>query len=196
MASEYYYGLLPNELTAIVSKLGGQSGALKFLHDQDWQDASVPYIKLASERVLLCLKATDGKEKIIEAGEFFGVIDPAFDQPAFRVDGDPTDPQCIQVREIVGQEGCLMHIITHLGIDKDLLCLTQGQIVDFVRHCYMWIMQHDGVTQFLFKADKEIVVVVISWTAEMGKLEVHLFGFLEVCHFKTPLRFVTPKITK
>ena len=112
-------------------------------------------LKLISGAETLELEPTDGKETIAKAKDTFpGWIDGDFKNYDTDVKGKPTDKANVQVHEMI-KDGTFAQIFGGLSDNLDSLCLTQAQIIQFVKKHSKWLRTDGYGTFFLFKVNEE-----------------------------------------
>lgn len=119
-------------------------------------------VKLISGAEVLELDPTDGNETIAEAkATFTGFLDEDFNDHDINVPSLPTGKIEVTVHEVV-KDGTLVQIFGDMSDDLDCLCLTQPQIIQFVKKHRKWIRSEDCRTSFLFKAGNEFIVADVN----------------------------------
>ncbi|MES3032261.1 MAG: hypothetical protein V4699_03425 [Patescibacteria group bacterium] len=115
-------------------------------------------LKLISGAEVLTLEPTDGKETIAEASALFnGWIDGDFKEYGCDVESKPTVAQKVVVHEMI-KNGDFSRIFGGLSDTLDALCLTQPQIIQFVKKHRKWLRTDGYATFFLFKVGDEFFV--------------------------------------
>ena len=128
------------------------------------------HLKLISGAETLILDPTDGKSTIAKAEDTFSVwIDPAFQVYGCNVKSEPAEEQEVVVHEII-KDGDFRTIFDSLAGNLNSLCLTQHQIIHFVRKYRNWLIQEKSCTFFLFKVYSEFFVVRVDVHFEGGLL--------------------------
>ena len=116
------------------------------------------YLKLISGDEKIIIGATDGQGTIAQAKDAFsGYIDPDFRNYKTDVKGQPTKETPVQVLEQI-KDGTFAQIFGGFGENLDRLCLTQGQIIRFVKDNEKWLRADGYGTFFLFKVNGEFFV--------------------------------------
>ena len=119
-------------------------------------------VKLISGAETLELEPTDGKETIAKAKDTFpGWIDGDFKNYGTDVKGKPTEKANVQVHEMI-KDGTFAQIFGGLSDNLDALCLTQAQIIQFVKKHRKWLRADGFATFFLFKVGDEFFVALVS----------------------------------
>ena len=112
------------------------------------------HLKPVSSNEKIIIDPTNGEETIATATKLFsGHIDDSFNDPDINIkDYSTTKPQPVNIYEVVKKD-TFKQIYGSFGINFDQLCLTQAQIIRFVRQ-YRNYLRVDGYgTFFLFKAN-------------------------------------------
>lgn len=119
-------------------------------------------LKLISGAETLTLDSTDGTEVIAEAGSLFnGYLDSDFRNWKTNVKGNPTEAQNVQVHEMT-KDGTFEQIYGGLGDNLDVMCLSQAQIIQFVKKHRKWLREDGYGTFFLFKVGDEFFVASVG----------------------------------
>ena len=119
-------------------------------------------VKLISGVETLTLGPTDGKETIANAGDVFTWgIDGDFKNWGCNVKSAPTKEQAVQVHELI-KHGTFEKIFGGMSDDLDSLCLTQPQIIQFVKKHKKWLRTDGYGTFFLFKVGDEFFVAGVD----------------------------------
>lgn len=152
-------------------------------------------LKLISGAETLTLGPTDGNEIIAEAGDLFkGYLDSDFVNWNTNVKGNPTEAQNVQVHEMT-KDGTFEQIYGGLGTDLNALCLTQAQIIGFVKKHRKWLREDGYGTFFLFKVGDDFFVALVD-VHSGGTLDASVFRFSRdfVWRAVYRLRFVVPQL--
>lgn len=132
-------------------------------------------LKLISGAETLTLDATDGTETIAQAGSTFnGYLDSDFRNWKLDVASQPTKEQKVSVHEMI-EDGTFAKIYNGLSSNLDSLCLTQAQIINFVKKHRKWLRTDGYGTFFLFKRGEEFFVARVYVYVD-GSLDVHVHG--------------------
>ncbi|MFM2383724.1 MAG: hypothetical protein RIQ72_296 [Candidatus Parcubacteria bacterium] len=151
-------------------------------------------LKLISGVEMLTLDPTDGTEVIAEAGSLFnGYLDSDFRNWKTNIKGNPTEAQNVQVHEMT-KDGTFEQIYGGLGTDPNALCLTQAQIIGFVKKHRKWLRTDGYSTFFLFKVADEFFVAYVYVYSD-GSLHAYVRRFSDdgVCNAESRARFVVPQ---
>ncbi len=116
-------------------------------------------LKLISGAECLEIEATDGSETIDKARDVFttGYIDSDFKNYGCNVAAHPTEKTSVQVYEMI-KDGTFAEIFGGLSTDLNKLCLTQAQIIAFVKKHRKWLRTEGYATFFPFKVGDEVFV--------------------------------------
>ncbi len=153
------------------------------------------YVKLISESETITLKPTDGKETLAEAGDLFtGWLDPNFLKWGTYVSGSATKEMNVTVHEMI-KDGTFAQIFGGMADDLNTLCLSQAQIIQFVKKHKKWLHTDSHATFFLFKVGDEFFVARVRFD-DHRKLTVTLYrlSFSSLWNAKYCLRVVTPQL--
>ncbi len=156
----------------------------------------VPILRLISGGEQIVIGATSGTKTIASSTDIFTWgIDPDFENWGLDVPGQATPAKLVQVHEMV-QDGDFKTIYGSVGRDLDALCLTQEQIVAFVRGHKKWLRTSGYATLFLFKvADEFFVAGVNLYDDGRPDAHVHRFSNDNVWNAVSRRRIVLPQLT-
>jgi hypothetical protein len=175
-----------NEVVAAISQLMKQIFA-------DMAENISGCLKLISGAETLTIGETDGTATIAEASALFtGYLDSDFKNSGLDVKAKPTTSTNVAVYEMV-KNGNFGQIFGGLSNNLDSLCLTQAQIIEFVKHHGKWLRTDGYATLFLFKVDKEFFVASVHLNPDLG-VYVRRFGNVEVCFAVYRRRVVVPQL--
>lgn len=152
-------------------------------------------LRLISGAETLTLSPTDGNEIIAEAGDLFnGYLDSDFVNWNTNVKGNPTEAQNVQVHEMT-KDGTFEQIYGSLGTDLNALCLSQAQIIQFVKNHRKWLRTDGYGTFFLFKVGEEFFVAYVFVYSD-GSLHAYVYRFSYdlVWRAEYRRRFVVPQL--
>ena len=131
-------------------------------------------LKLISGAETITLKPTDGKESIAKARNLFlGWLDSDFKMWGLDMESGSTMEMNVTVHELI-KAGDYRKIFGSLSDDPKKLCLTQPQIIQFVKNHRKWLSEN--WTFFLFEANGELFVADVNLNAD-GNLLVHVNRF-------------------
>lgn len=120
------------------------------------------YVRLISGAETLTLEPTDGTETIAQAADFFTAgIDRDFKNWGCDVPSKPTGKMNVQVYEMI-TDGTFADVFGGLSDNTDTLCLTQHQIIQFVKKHCKWL-RADGYATFIpFKVGNDLFVACVA----------------------------------
>lgn len=157
-----------------------------------------------AESIIGCLKLISGAETLtLDACEdslisgstkiFNSWIDPDFRNYGCNVTGQSTQAMNVQVHEIV-ENGTFEKIYASQGRELDSMCLTQGQIKNFVKKYRKWLRTDGYGTFFLFKANNRFFVARVCF--DSGGLWVYVRHLSHDYVWNADLRhrFVIPQL--
>ncbi len=139
----------------------------------------VGILKLISAGKKVRIAATGGKRTIAKAKKTFpGFIDSDFVNYGCDVVEESKPETSTEVYEMT-DDGDFSKIFGGFGINLDLLCFTQDQIIEFVETQPDWLRKDGYGTLFLFKVNGEFFVASVR--VDVGGLEVHARRFSRNC---------------
>ena len=126
------------------------------------------YIKPIYIDKKIIIGATDGSGTIAKAEDTFsGWIDPRFVKYDTIVKGQPTKEMTVKFFEVV-KEGTFEQIFGSFGKNLDCLCLSQDQIICFVKENAKWLRADSYSKLFLFKSKNELFYVASVYCNNSG----------------------------
>ncbi|MEK9131331.1 MAG: hypothetical protein AAB447_00280 [Patescibacteria group bacterium] len=132
--------------------------------------------KLLSGATVITIAATDGKKTLAKADKLFtGYLDDDFKNWGLDVEAPPTKPMNVTVHQLV-KDGDFSKIFGGLSDNLDSLCLTQSQIIEFVKEHRKWLRTDGYATLFLFKVEDEFFVAYVHLYSD-GTLGAHVYRF-------------------
>jgi hypothetical protein len=137
------------------------------------------FVKLISGAEVIKLDPTNGSETIAAAKALFGgYLDGDFINWGLNIKSGPTTEQVVQVHEMV-KDGTFAQIFNGLSTDLKSLCLTQAQIINFVKKYRKWLRTDGYGTFFLFQdpRDEEKFFVARVYVYSDGNLRVRVDQF-------------------
>lgn len=128
---------------------------------------------------ILTLEPTDGTETIAQARDLFTgrLLDPDFKDWGCDVKSEPTGKVNVIVHEMVKDE-TFAQIFSGLSEDLDKSCLTQAQIVQFMKKYRRWLRTDGYATFFLFKVGSKFFVARVRLYSD-GRREAYVYHFLD-----------------
>lgn len=119
----------------------------------------------------LAIDATDGKEVLANANDIFAYIDKDFRNWKADEFSKATIATEVGVYELIKDA-----IFNQMFDNPEKLCLTQSQIIGFVRKHNNWLQTNGYATFFLFKSHNQFFVADVS-VRSVGKLSVFVSRF-------------------
>ena len=160
------------------------------------------YCQSLSKGKKVIIGATNGRAIIAKAQETFpGYLDGDYVNYGTDVPGRPTKRTRVEVLELV-KDGNFAQIYGGFGRSRDSLCLTQSQIIRFVKDHSLWLRRDGYGTFFLFKVDElkvqeesqKFFVANVRWYE--GRLEAYVcrlsYGHVWSAEFRH--RIVVPQL--
>lgn len=133
-------------------------------------------LRLISEEEHLVIGATDGTEIIADATDTFpGWIDSDFRAYGADEASGPTVETPVAVYEMV-KDATFAQMFGSLGADTQKLCLTQSQIIGFVKAHRDWLRTDGYATFFLVRSKGKFFVASVSFV-DGGRLGVYVRRF-------------------
>ncbi|MHB1316866.1 MAG: hypothetical protein ACYCZW_03375 [Minisyncoccota bacterium] len=205
-ALEGFLGLLRQLMTNLLGPNGSEWGEelKKFLRKEPcWVVdeleklvSGVSCLKLISLGEKILIPATTGKRTIAKAKAVFpGYIDGDFVNYGCDIEGASAPETQTDVYELV-EDGNYRKIFGSFGVNLDLLCLTQDQIITWVENNRHWLRTDGYGTFFLFKENGEFFVAHVSFDGA-GALEVYVSQLSDglVWYAFSRHRIVFPQLT-
>lgn len=155
----------------------------------------VGIVKLISGAEVLELDETDGKETIAEAkATFTGYLDSDFKNYGANVPSSATGKMNVTVHKMI-KDGTFAQIFGGMSDDLNSLCLTQPQIIQFVKKHRKWLRTDGYGTFFLFKVGDEFFVAGVR-VFDGGRLMVGAvrLSFAYVWDAGSHRRIVVPQL--
>ncbi len=133
------------------------------------------------------IAATSGNATIANASKVFtGFLDSDFQIWGTNKSGEDTEPTETHIYEML-KDGTFADLFGSVCSDLDLLCLTQGQIIEFARNNRDLLRQDGYGTFFLFKVDAQLVVADVFVSGD--ELKASVVHFSDKCVWRTSLRY-------
>lgn len=166
-----------------LEKLGGDDGRQwfaefkNFLRKQPcWTEVAVEsMLRLLSGGENLTIDATDGQEILAEAGDVFVSIDGDFKNWGADEKSCATEEVPVDVYEIA-KDGTFAQLFGSLNADVRKLCLTQAQIMGFVKKHRNQLRTEGYGNFFLFESNSEVFVATVG-VFSGGRLDVRVDRF-------------------
>jgi hypothetical protein len=154
----------------------------------------VGHLKLISGGTEIIIDETDGQSTIAQAKDTFpGYIDPDFVNYRTDVKVQPTKKIKVQVFEMI-KDGNLTQIFGGFGENRDRLCLSQSQIIRFVKDHSKWLRKDGYGTLFLFKENGEYFVAGVRLHESRLEVYVHRLSLGCVWRAVDRRRIVVPQL--
>lgn len=130
------------------------------------------YLKLISGEEDITIDVCDGTELISEATDTFASIDSDFENYGANEKGVATNATKVGVYELT-KDSQFADFFNSIGVALDKLCLTQAQIINFIRKHRNWLRTNEYATFFLFKSGSKFFVAYVSFDVD-GRLGVYV----------------------
>ncbi len=150
------------------------------------------FLKLLSGAETITLDECDGKSTIADSENIFYSIDSDFKNYGANEKGVLTPKIPLEVHEQV-KDGKFSQIFGSLNSDLDKLCLTQDQILNFIKNHKNWLRTDGYSTFFLFKSEKKFFVADVGVGSDGLYVRVHYLANPEVWRAVYRSRFVFPQ---
>jgi len=152
-------------------------------------------LQLISEGEPLVLAVCDGQQIIAAAVEVFkGGIDLNFRNWDLGKAGSATPETLVAVYEMKRIDVAFDEMFEWFGRDLSDLCLTEGQILDFVTSHRGWLREDGLATLFLLEVEHEFFVVRLFVSGSYLGVQVHRFADSYVWDARSHHRVVVPNI--
>jgi len=153
------------------------------------------YLKLISGSETLFLDECDGQNTIADSKGIFYSIDSDFKNYGANQKGVATPKIPVEVYEQV-KDGKLSKIFGSLNSDLYKLCLTQAQILNFIKNHKNWLRLDGLATFFLFESCEKFFVANMRVDSDGLHACVRDFDFDIVWNAEFRHRFVLPQLEK
>lgn len=144
----------------------------------------------------LIIVECDGKATLSQAHDVFGYVEPDFKSEGFD-EPDPATPEIkVSVREMVA-DGTFRQVFTSLSVDLDKLCLTQAQIIGFIRDHRKHRHPEGYATFFLYKKGSKFFVIYVfedSFDCEKPFVRSHFLDYRNLWDGDIGYRVVIPQL--
>ena len=176
-------------------KLSVQVAALVREKIAELAENIVDRLKLISGAQKIVLKPTDGKETIYKAKDVFGWIDGDFRSYGCDVKSAPSEETAVQVYEMI-KDGTFGELFGGFETDLNKLCLTQPQIIQFVKD-HSKLLRTDGYgTFFLFRVKDEFFVAGVRRDGGYWDVDARRLSDDGVWHAEYRRRVVVPQLNQ
>ena len=151
-------------------------------------------LKSLSRGESLVLDALDGIETLANAKDVFAYIDSDLINWGADEKGPATEETSVAVYEIA-KDATFSQMFDSLSDDLNSLCLTQAQIINFVKKYRSWLRADGYATLFLFKSHGHLFVADVGLGSD-GRLEVYVnrFEYSGVWGAEDRYRLVVPQL--
>ncbi|MCL4399717.1 hypothetical protein M1506_00360 [Patescibacteria group bacterium] len=150
-------------------------------------------MKLTLRTDNLIISKTSGKKTISQKTKLFSWIDPDFGNYGADEKGKPKPKTTCAVYELV-ENATLREMFGELG-DPQKLCLTQEQIIEFVKKHKEELNQDGWADFFLFESNGQLFVAYVSvYSGGRLKVDVYHFGYSYVWNAGYHYRVVVPQL--
>lgn len=137
-------------------------------------ESQIKYLRLISGNEGFILDPCDGKKTLAKAEDIFAFIDRNLEIWGADEPGGATKETPINIFEMV-EDATFTQMLGSLSREIKQLCLTQDQIIGFVRKYRQWVQCHRNTTLFLFQSYNNFFVALVRFYSD--KLEVHVGRF-------------------
>lgn len=133
------------------------------------------FLTLISSEDSIVISPVDGRGLLSEAKDIFSYIDSDFRNYGADERGGATGATPVQVYEM-SKDATFAQLFGSLSSDLDGLCLTQAQIIEFVKAHRRWLRNDGYGTFFLFKSKNSCFVAYVGVDSG-GTLKVNVYQF-------------------
>lgn len=181
-----------------IEKFGGENGEMwlkafgKFLRKENpWSESTI--LESISTEPLV-LDPADGVEIIADTRGVFSYVDSDLRNWKADEPGQATGKTPVRVYEMV-RDATFQQMFASLSSDAQKLCLTQSQIIGFVKKHRQWLRTDGYATFFLFKSYNQHFVASVHFRSDVG-LSVSVVRFEHPCVWngKDRYRVVVPRL--
>lgn len=154
------------------------------------------FLKLISGGESLVIDECDGSEIIADASDMFAWIDGDFKNYGTDQKGSATGKTPVRVHEMT-KDAIFSQMFGSLSADMRKLCLTQAQIISFIRNYRNWLRPDGYATFFLLELNNQFFVVLVNvFVRSGGKLHVsvHRLEHSNVWRAERRPRVVVPQL--
>lgn len=187
-------GTDPKEVIRAVQKEGEALGILLQGVFAELLQKLCRLIKLISAGESLIIDPVNGTEVIAKAKRVFPAgIDGDFERWGADELGQPTPETPVEVYEMV-KDAAFAQMFDSLNTDRNKLCLSQHQIINFVEKYRSWLRADGYGTFFLFKSHGEFFVASVLVDSDGLLVFVRRFGHSRVWYADYRPRVVVPPL--
>jgi hypothetical protein len=160
----------------------------------EYAENIIGILRLLSGVEELSLDKTDGTELLANAANLFtGYLDSDFVNYGTNVSSSPAPATKIAVYEMV-ENGDFAKIFGSFSTDLDKLCLSQGQIIQFVKKHSNWLHPDGWATFILFKVNGDFFVARVYRVGGGLEASVDRFSSDRVWGAEYRRRVVVPQL--
>lgn len=191
-------------ISDLVEKLSSEAGQQwlaelkKFLRKENcWTGVSAikdVYLKLISGGQVLVIDACDGTNILADANDVFAYIDPDFKNWKADQKGSASGETFVEVYEMKKNDGTFSQMFGSLSPDLQKLCLTQDQIIGFVKTQRQWLQTDGYGTFFLFMSNEQYFVADVDFSGDDLSVSVIRFEVSRVWDADYHYRVVVPQL--
>lgn len=142
------------------------------------RDSEAPILRLISAGETLVLDETDGAETIPASEGVFVHIDGNFKGWNADEASGPTPKTPVAVHELA-RDATFAQMFGSGSTDPSSLCLTQSQILNFIKKHRNWLRTDGYATFFLFRSRGELFVAYVYFL-DRGRLNAYVYRFASV----------------
>lgn len=188
----------------LIEKLSSEAGQQwlaelkKFLRKENCWTGIVAikdaYLKLISSGQALVIDACDGANVLADANDVFVYIDPDLKNWKADQQGSTSGETFVEVYEMEKKDGTFSQMFGSLSPDLQKLCLTQDQIISFVKKHRQWLRTDGYGTFFLFVSNEQYFVADVFFSDALLTVRVARFGRSFVWRAGAHRRVVVPQL--
>lgn len=189
-------GLTEEKMFEVVeSKFKTASGLAREVVKLIIKEVSNAFLKLISGNESLVIDSVDGKETLANAKDLFAYIDSDFKNWGADEKGSATKETPVCVYEMT-KDATFAQMFGSLSSDPRKLCLTQSQIIDFVKKYRNWLRTDGYATFFLFESNNQLFVAGVGVGSGGAALGVGVSRFENSCVWSAAYRrrLVVPQL--
>jgi len=135
------------------------------------------FLRLLTGGEMLVLDECDGVNTIADAGDVFNFIDSDFKKWGADEKGPATGKTPVHVYEME-KNGTYSQLFGSLSSDLQKLCLTQDQILCFIKKHRNWLRTDGYGTFFPFRSNDNFFVASVFFGSD-GRLRVYVHGMTD-----------------
>jgi hypothetical protein len=187
----------------LIEKLSSEAGQQwlaelkKFLRKENCWTGIVAikdaYLKLISSGQALVIDACDGANVLADAKDVFAHIDPDFKNWKADQRGFASGETFVEVYEMK-KDGTFSQMFGSLSPDLQKLCLTQDQIIGFVKKHREWLRTDGYGTFFLFMSNEQYFVAGVLFSGALLSVDVYRFEGSDGWYAGSHHRVVVPQL--